>query len=92
MNENVTNQNPLIIELTDENGEKVKVEIVKQYVDGDRRYVVANDLSNDTDCYILEVKTTEKGDELISVDDEAEFNRLCDLIEEAEAVEENQGE
>lgn len=85
------NKNPLVIELTDDKGEKVKVEIVKQYLEGDRRYVVANDLSNDTDCYILEVKTTENGDELISIDDEAEFNRLCDLIEEAEEKEE-QGE
>lgn len=91
MEENKVNQNPLIIELTDAEGEKVKVEIVKQYIEGDRRYVVANDLSNDTDCYILEVKTSENGDELVSIDDEAEFDRLCKLIEEAEENEE-QGE
>lgn len=87
------NKNPLVIELTDDKGEKVKVEIVKQYLEGERRYVVANDLSNDTDCYILEVKTTENGDELVSIDDEAEFNRLCELIEAAEEDEdEEQGE
>lgn len=38
----------------------------------------------DEDCYILELRTTEMGDELISIDDEAEFNRLVALIEEAE--------
>lgn len=76
--------NPLIIELKDSEGEMVKAEIVKQYIEGDRRYVVANDLSNDEDCYILELRTTEMGDELISIDDEVEFNRLVALIEEAE--------
>jgi uncharacterized protein YrzB (UPF0473 family) len=82
--ENTMNENPLIIELTDENNEKVRVEIVRQFVDGGKQYVIANDLSNDTDCYILEVKPGENGDELISIDDEAEFNRLCDVIDKIE--------
>ena len=77
-------KNPLIIEMTDDQGVKVKVEIVSQFEDGGKNYVIANDLSNDTDSYILEVRTTEAGDELISIDDEAEFNRLCEVIDKLE--------
>lgn len=84
MEENKVTENPLVIELTDENNEKVKVEIVKQFFDGGKQYVIANDLSNDTDCYILEVRTGENGDELVSIDDEAEFNRLCEVIDKLE--------
>jgi uncharacterized protein YrzB (UPF0473 family) len=79
--------NPLVIELTDDQGEKVKVEIVSQFEDSGKNYVIANDLSNDTDSYILEVRTTEAGDELISIDDEAEFDRLCKVIEDLEIEE-----
>lgn len=79
--------NPLIVEMTDDQGVKVKVEIVSQFEDGGKNYVIANDLSNDTDSYILEVRTTDAGDELISIDDEAEFNRLCTVIESLEGEE-----
>lgn len=78
------NNNPLVVEMTDENGEKVKVEIVNHFQDGGKDYVIANDLSNDTDSYILELRTTEAGDELLSIDDEKEFNRLCEVIEKLE--------
>lgn len=81
------NNNPLVVEMTDDQGEKVKVEIVSQFEDGGKNYVIANDLSNDTDSYILEVRTTEAGDELLSIDDEAEFNRLCKVIEDLEIEE-----
>lgn len=77
--------NPLVIEMTDENGIKVKVEIVSRFEDGGKQYVIANDLSNDTDSYILELKSTEEGDMLVSIDNEDEFNRLCKLVENAEA-------
>ena len=80
------NNDELVVELTDNNGEKVKVEIVKHFVDNGKDYVVANDLSNDTDAYILEIRSSENGDELISVDDEAEFNRLCQVVESLEEV------
>ena len=76
--------NPLIVEMTDDQGVKVKVEIVSQFEDGGKNYVIANDLSNDTDSYILEVRSTEAGDELISIDDEAEFDRLCKVIDHME--------
>ena len=79
--------NPLIVEMTDDQGVKVKVEIVSQFEDGGKNYVIANDLSNDTDSYILEVRTTDAGDELISIDDEAEFNRLCKVIDSLEGEE-----
>ena len=86
MNEN--NQNPLVVEMTDENGKKVKVEIVRLFKDNNKDYVVANDLSNDSDAYIFEVKTTEKGDELVRIDSLSEFNRLCSVVEEIEKQEE----
>lgn len=76
----------LVVEMTDENGEKVKVEIVKRFVDGDKQYVIANDLSNDTDSYILELRIVEGTDnvELLSIDDEKEFERLCKVVEDLE--------
>lgn len=81
---NNDNVNPLVVEMTDENGEKVKVELVKHFVDNGKNYVIANDLSNDTDSYILELRTSENGDELLSIDDEKEFERLCDVVDHLE--------
>lgn len=79
--------NPLIVEMTDEDGIKVKVEIVSRFEDDGKQYVIANDLTNDTDAYILEMKSTPDGDMLVSIDDEDEFNRLCKLVEDAEVEE-----
>lgn len=79
--------NPLVIEMTDDNGIKVQVEIVSRFEDGGKQYVVANDLSNDTDAYILELKSTEEGDMLVSIDDEEEFDRLCKLVDESDIQE-----
>ncbi|MBQ1496282.1 MAG: DUF1292 domain-containing protein [Bacilli bacterium] len=76
--------NNLIIEMTDDKGEKVKVEIVNHFEDNGKVYVIANDLSNDTDSYLLEYKVSENGEELVSIDDEEEFERLCKLVEEME--------
>lgn len=78
--------NALVVEMTDEKGEKVKVEIVKRFEDGNKNYVIANDLSNDTDSYILEFRLIEGTDnvELLSIDDEKEFERLCKVVEELE--------
>lgn len=72
-----------IVEMTDDKGEKVKVEIVKQFDYNNKKYVIANDLSNDTDSYILQANIIEGEDkvELLSVDDEAEFNKICDYLE-----------
>ena len=81
------NNEKLIVDLKDDNGQVVKVEIVEHFQDNGKDYVVANDLSNETDAYILEVRSTKAGDELVSVDDEAEFNRLCELIEKLEEEE-----
>lgn len=82
------NNEELIVELTDGNGEKVKVEIVDHFVYEGKDYVIANDLSNETDSYILELKSSENGDELISVDDEELFNKLCDYIDKTNGEEE----
>ena len=75
------NNNPLIVEMTDNEGNKVNVEIVSHFEDNGRTYVIANDLGNDNDSYILELVSGPDGDELVSVDSEEEFNRLCKLVD-----------
>ena len=49
---NEEQNNPLIVEMMDDKGVKVKVEIVSHFEDGGKNYVIANDLGNDTDSYI----------------------------------------
>ena len=75
------NNNPIIVEMTDSDGTKVKVEVVSHFEDNGRTYVIANDLSNDTDSYILELVSTPEGEMLVSVDSEEEFNRLCNIVD-----------
>ncbi len=84
------NKNPLIVEMTDNEGTKVNVEIVSYFEDNGRTYVIANDLGNDTDSYILELVTTPEGDELISIDSEEEFNRLCDVVDKLATAEDEE--
>ena len=81
---NEENKNPLVVEMMDDQGVKVKVEIVSHFEDGGKTYVIANDLGNDTDSYILELRSTPEGDELVSVDFEEEFERLCKLVDSFE--------
>ena len=73
--------NPMIIEMEDENGEKVKVQIVGTFDDSGKSYAVVNDLDNEDNSYIFEVQSTDEGDMLVSVDDEKEFDRLCGVVE-----------
>ena len=73
--------NPMIIEMEDENGEKVKVQIVGTFDDSGKSYAVVNDLDNEDNSYIFEVQSTDEGDMLVSVDDEKEFDRLCSVVE-----------
>ena len=72
---------PLVIEMEDDNGEKVKVEIVGTFDDNGKSYAVVNDLDDTNNSYILEVQSTEEGDVLVSVDDEEEFDRLVGVVE-----------
>ena len=76
------NKKPVIIEMEDAEGAKVKVEIVATFEDSGKTYAIANDLNDDESSYIFEVKSVEEGDILVSVDDEAEFERLCKVVEE----------
>ena len=73
---------PIIIEMEDAEGKKVKVEIVATFEDSGKTYAIANDLDDDESSYIFEVKSVEEGDILVSVDDEDEFNRLCKVVED----------
>ena len=75
------NNNPAIVEMTDSEGTIVRVEVVSYFMDNGRTYVIANDLGNETDSYILELISTPEGDQLISIDSEEEFNRLCDVVD-----------
>ena len=75
------NNNPLVVEMVDAEGNKVNVEIVSHFEDNGRTYVIANDLGNDTDSYILELVSGPDGDELVSVDSEEEFQRLCNVVD-----------
>ena len=75
------NSDPLVIEMEDENGEKVKVQIVGTFDDNGKSYAVVNDLDNEENSYIFEVKSTDEGDMLVSVDDEKEFDRLCGVVD-----------
>ena len=84
------NENPLIVELTDDKNGKVKVEIVSHFEDQGRTYVIANDLGNETDSYILELVSTPEGDQLVSIDSEEEFYRLCDVIDKLTDEEETE--
>lgn len=72
---------PLILEMEDVNGEKVKVEVVGTFDDGGKSYAIVNDLDNEENSYIFEVQTTDQGDMLVSIDDEKEFDRLCGVVE-----------
>lgn len=78
--------NELVVEMTAADGEKVKVEIVNQFDYNNKKYVIANDLSNETDSYILEAKAIEGTEnvELVSVDDENEFNEICNYLDSIE--------
>ena len=68
--------------MEDDNGEKVKVEIVGTFDDNGKSYAVVNDLDDESNSYILEVQSTDEGDVLVSVDDEEEFERLVGVVQE----------
>lgn len=72
---------PLILEMEDESGVKVKVQIVGTFDDNNKSYAIADDLDNKGNSYLFEVQSTEDGDILVSVDDEKEFDRLCNVVE-----------
>jgi len=86
----MTNQDPLEIEMEDENGEKVKVRIVRLFEDGGKSYVVADNLDDEEESYIFEIIPHDDGDELVSIATEEEFNRLCGVLEKIVEEEENE--
>ena len=72
--------NPLIIELEDEDGKTTKGQILGTFDSEGKNYCVVNDLNNN-DSYIFEIQSSEEGDILVSVNDEKEFERLCKIVE-----------
>lgn len=83
-----TNQDPLEIEMEAEDGEKVKVKIVRLFEDGGKTYVVADNMDNEEEAYILQLIPHDDGDELISIESEEEFNRLAKIVESLDEEEE----
>ncbi len=83
-----TNQDPLEIEMEAEDGEKVKVKIVRMFEDSGKTYVVADNMDNEEEAYILQIIPHDDGDELISIESEEEFNRLAKVVESLEDEEE----
>lgn len=73
---------PIVIEMEDVDGQKVKVEVVATFEDNGKNYAIVNDLDNTENSYIFEVQTVDEGDILVSIDDEAEFDRLCKVVDE----------
>ena len=74
--------NPIVIEMEDADGVKVNVEVIATFEDNGKNYAIANDLDDEESSYIFEIKSVPEGDILVSVDDEAEFDRLCKVVEE----------
>lgn len=90
MIEEMDNQ-PLVVELDNASGEKVKVELLFYFTNGEREFMVANNIEDDTDSYILEYVTGENGPELVNVDDPVEFKELSKIaVEVAKQEEENE--
>lgn len=79
---NCHDSEPIIVEMEDVNGEKVKVEVIATFEDNGKNYAIVNDLDNTDNSYIFEIQSAEEGDILTSIDDEEEFERLCKVIEE----------
>lgn len=73
---------PIIIEMEDVEGNKVKVEVVATFEDQGKNYAIVNDLDNVDNSYIFEIQSQADGDLLVSIDDEKEFERLCKVVEE----------
>lgn len=82
-----TNQDPLEIEMEAEDGEKVRVKVVRLFEDGDKSYVVADNMDND-ESYILEIVPHDDGDELLSIASDEEFERLRKIVEKLDEEEE----
>ncbi len=82
MEENKNEVKPVVIEMEDDKGQKVKVEVVATFDDSGKSYAIANDLDDNDSSYIFEIKSVPEGDILVSIDDEAEFDRLCKVVEE----------
>lgn len=87
-----TNQDPLEIEMEAEDGEKVKVKIVKLFENEGKSYVVADNLDNEEEAYILQLIPHDDGDELVSIESEEEFNRLAKIVEALDAEEDEDEE
>lgn len=76
------NEKPILIEMEDTDGNKVRVQIVATFTDNGKNYAIANDVDDEDSSYIFNVESTDEGDILSSIDDDKEFERLCAVVEE----------
>lgn len=75
-------EKPILIEMEDVDGQKVRVQIVATFEDNGKNYAIANDVDDEESSYIFNVESTDDGDILSSIDDEAEFERLCKVVDQ----------
>ena len=82
------NEKPILIEMEDTDGVKVRVQIVATFEDNGKNYAIANDVDDKDSSYIFNIESTDDGDILSSIDDEKEFERLCKVVDELAEIEE----
>lgn len=75
-------EKPILIEMEDVDGNKVRVQIVATFTDNGKDYAIANDIDDEESSYIFNIESTDDGDILSSIDDEDEFNRLCEVVDQ----------
>lgn len=63
-------------ELKNDNGESVIVNAFAKFEDQGKEYVIANDISDASKNYILQLVSNPDGDMLIGIDNEEEYGRL----------------
>jgi hypothetical protein len=63
-------------ELTNSEGNKVRISVFAKFEDSGKEYVVANDCSDASKNYILQLVSNNEGDMLVSIDNEEEYERL----------------
>ena len=67
----------LKIELENEEGQKLAVNIIAKFDDGENDYVIGQDYNDTGKNYIFKLESDpEYGEKLISIDDEKEYERL----------------
>lgn len=94
----MTEENNNIIQLQDENGNDINFEHIMTVENEGKYYVVLEALQSTDDCQegeaiILRIERDEDADEdiYVTIEDEDEYNAVCDLLEEIDEEEDEFG-